>query len=258
MRTTTTRAGTLQASLALHEPAGTNECALEPVPLRTPRLMACLSPDAFEPRLITDCARLAVRLRTKWYAVYVAESAPRLSHSERHPTDVLSQNLRLAAGLGGTVVRLRPESADRALPAFARREGITHVMIGEGSESRWTALWAAATLNAEQPRTAVLVFPDVDTPDALLREEVAIESPHAANVAVPTGPSVRRLVCWGLALLAVGVLFVPHVPALVCFAGAATLAVFWCRELASDSDQIPEDRDRRRPAMVKMRASETR
>jgi hypothetical protein len=40
-----------------------------------------------------------------------------------------------------------------------------------------------------------------------------------------------NIVRWVLALAAVALLFLLHAPALVCFAGTAALAAFWCWEL---------------------------
>jgi K+-sensing histidine kinase KdpD len=199
------------------------------------RLMACLSGDAFEPRLITECARLAARLHTPWYALYLADTAvPRLAHHARHSTGLLAQNVRLAAGLGAIIVRLRPDTAEQTLPAFARREGITHVMMGEHSESRWAALWAVSMLHEQVSRMAVLVIPGVDTPEVLPDGHITIEPHHAGSDRVPAAPSRPRLAGWGLAVTAVLLLFLFRAPAIVCLAGAAALAVFWCWELDAD------------------------
>jgi K+-sensing histidine kinase KdpD len=206
-------------------------------PAMEPRLMACLSGDAFEPRMITECARLAASLHTTWYALYLADtSVSRLSHHERHSANVLAQNVRLAAGLGATIVRVRPERVEVTLPAFARRQGITHVMMGEHRESQWAALWAASMLHAQGSRTAVLVIPGVDTRDAIQDGRLILESPRetADSDHAVTAATGARLVRWGLAVLALVLLFLLHAPAVVSFAGTVALAVFWCWELDAD------------------------
>jgi K+-sensing histidine kinase KdpD len=226
-------------------------------PLPKPRLMACLSAEAFEPRLITDCARLATRLRTTWYAVYVADAAPPLARRECHNASPLAQNLKLAAGLGARVVRLRPETAEEALPTLAYRAGITHVMTGEHGESGWPALWAASTLNAQEAPTAVLVMPAVDAWETL-EHEIHVEFPPAGDERLQPRPTRTQLMVWASALAAVAWLFVWHAPAVVCFAGAAALAVFWCWDLDRGPSSTRESRDPAHDLSIRTAASETR
>ena len=42
--------------------------------------------------------------------------------------------------LGATVVRVKADNASEGLIAFARREGITHVIFGQSARSRWELL----------------------------------------------------------------------------------------------------------------------
>ncbi|HEY5706640.1 MAG TPA: universal stress protein [Terrimicrobiaceae bacterium] len=81
-------------------------------------------------RLLRKTARLAAQLNAQWYAVYVrtpAESAVRIDASaQRH----IAETLETAQKMGGLVISLKHENVARALIAFAREYGITHIVLG--------------------------------------------------------------------------------------------------------------------------------
>jgi hypothetical protein len=62
-----------------------------------------------------------------------------------------------------------------------------------------------------------------------------VEPYHRVTTRVGTVPGLERPVRWGLALVGTGTMFVLHAPALLCFAAATGLAVWWCRELDGES-----------------------
>ena len=107
-------------------------------------------------------ARIAGRLGSKWFAVYVEtpqESVGRLRDSH---AATLKENIRLAEGLGATVVRVKASNAADGLVAFAQREGVTHVIFGQTARGRWELLWRGSTLNrflSAVPDAAVQVVP---------------------------------------------------------------------------------------------------
>ncbi len=73
------------------------------------RVMVCMSSNALAPRVIRTGARIAGRLGSKWYAVYVEtprEQPGRIKHGD---AEALQQNIRLAESLGATVVRVKAE-----------------------------------------------------------------------------------------------------------------------------------------------------
>lgn len=111
------------------------------------RVMACLSSAAEAPRVLRAGARIAGRLGARWYAVYVEtprEAPGRIQASDR---EALTRNLTLAESLGATVVRVRADRPADGLIAFAKREGITHVVFGQTARSRWEILLKGSTLN---------------------------------------------------------------------------------------------------------------
>jgi two-component system sensor histidine kinase KdpD len=59
----------------------------------------------------------------------------------------LQENIRFAEELGAKVVRLKARHVADALVSFARREGITHVVFGQTSRSRWDILLHGSILN---------------------------------------------------------------------------------------------------------------
>jgi two-component system sensor histidine kinase KdpD len=134
---------------------------LEPA-LIPERVMVCMSSNALAPRVIRTGARIAGRLGSKWYAVYV--ETPRETANRIRPADAaaLRENIRLAESLGATVVRVRAARPAEGLIAFAQREGVTHVIFGQTARSRWELVWRGSTLDrflTAVPDAAVQVVP---------------------------------------------------------------------------------------------------
>jgi two-component system sensor histidine kinase KdpD len=119
---------------------------LEPA-LIPERVMVCMSSAADAPRVIRVGARIASRLGTRWYAVYVETPREAPGRIPRHDRDALQRNIDLAQELGATIVRVKADHAADGLIAFAKREGITHVVFGQTARSRWEILLKGSTLN---------------------------------------------------------------------------------------------------------------
>ena len=134
---------------------------LEPA-LIPERVMVCMSSNALAPRVVRTGARIAGRLGSKWYAVYVETPQEQPNRIKARDADALQQNIKLAESLGATVVRVRAERPADGLIAFAQREGVTHVIFGQSARSRWEVLWRGSTLDrflAAVPDAAVQVVP---------------------------------------------------------------------------------------------------
>jgi two-component system, OmpR family, sensor histidine kinase KdpD len=129
--------------------AGVSEC-----------VMVCMSSNAEAPRVISTGARIAHRLRARWYAVYVETPDERPERINAKDREALAANIAVAEHLGATIVRVKaPRPAD-GLIEFARREGITHVIFGQSQRSRWDLLMRGSTLDRflrEVPDTTVQV-----------------------------------------------------------------------------------------------------
>src|SRR5882672_2190699 len=119
---------------------------LEPA-LIPERVMVCMSSSADAPRVLRTGSRIAGRLGARWYAVYV--ETPREAPGRIAPADreALQRNILLAESLGATVVRVTADRPADGLIAFAKREGITHVIFGQSARNRLEILMKGSTLN---------------------------------------------------------------------------------------------------------------
>jgi two-component system sensor histidine kinase KdpD len=102
------------------------------------RVMVCMS--SAPPRgltLLQTGSKLAGRLNTDWFVVYVEtpqEAPDRIeSEAQRH----LLTNIDKARELGAEVVRLREKDAVGALLDFARSHGVGHIIVGRSHSSLW-------------------------------------------------------------------------------------------------------------------------
>lgn len=118
----------------------------EPAPAAE-RVMVCVSSSALAPRVIRAGARLAGRLGAAWFAVYVETPGERPGRIDAEQAEVLRRNIALADSLGASVVRVKAGSSSEGLVAFARREGITHVVLGETARARWELVWRGSTIH---------------------------------------------------------------------------------------------------------------
>jgi two-component system, OmpR family, sensor histidine kinase KdpD len=126
------------------------------------RVMVCMSSNAQAPRVIRTGARIAGRLGSKWYAVYVETPEEQPDRIKTRDADALQQNIKLAESLGATVVRVKADRPADGLVAFVQREGVTHVIFGQSARSRWEVLWRGSTLDrflTAVPDAAVQVVP---------------------------------------------------------------------------------------------------
>lgn len=97
--------------------------------------------------MIRAGARLASRFGAHWYAVYVETPREAPGRITREDRDALQRNVALAEELGATIVRVKADRTADGLIAFAKREGITHVVFGQTARTRWEILLKGSTLN---------------------------------------------------------------------------------------------------------------
>ena len=138
---------------------------LEPA-LIPERVMVCMSSNALAPRVLRTGARIAGRLGSRWYAVYVETPSERGDRDNPRDAEALQQNIKLAETLGATVVRVKADKPADGLIAFAQREGVTHVIFGQSARTRWELLVRGSTLDkflSAVPDAAVQVVPLTQT-----------------------------------------------------------------------------------------------
>ena len=109
-------------------------------PVIPEKVMVAMASRGSAKTLLRVGSRIAGRLATDWYAVYV--ETPREEPGRIKPEDLvaLAENIRFARQLGAQVVKLQSSRVADALVEFARREGITHVIFGQSARSRWDLL----------------------------------------------------------------------------------------------------------------------
>ena len=107
-------------------------------PAASGRVMVCMA--SASPRaaaLLRRGSRLAGRLNTDWFVVYVetpGESPTRIaSDAQRHLID----NIERATELGAQVRRLQAKDPVPALIDFARTHGVTHILVGRSHQPWW-------------------------------------------------------------------------------------------------------------------------
>jgi len=106
-------------------------------PVIPEKVMVAMASRGSAKTLLRVGSRIAGRLATDWFAVYV--ETPREEPGRIQPADhvALQDNIAFARQLGATVVKLKGSRVADALVEFAKREGITHVIFGQSARSRW-------------------------------------------------------------------------------------------------------------------------
>jgi len=126
------------------------------------KVMVCLSTRPGTERLVRVGARVAGRLATDWYAVYVARPEEDKGHGNPEAFQRLQEVQRMARDLGAQVITLTGKNVSDALIRFAQQESISHVVFGQSVRSRWDILLRGSVLNrflAEVRDVTVQVVP---------------------------------------------------------------------------------------------------
>jgi two-component system sensor histidine kinase KdpD len=111
------------------------------------KVMVCLSTRPGTERLLRVGARVAGRLATNWYAVYVTRPDDDKGHGDPEAYHRLEEYQRMARDLGAQVVNLTDKNVSDALIRFAQQESISHVVFGQSARSRWDILLRGSVLN---------------------------------------------------------------------------------------------------------------
>jgi two-component system sensor histidine kinase KdpD len=110
------------------------------------KVMVCLSTRPGTERLLRVGSRVAGRLATNWYAVYVTRPDDK-GHGDPEAYHRLEDYQRMARDLGAQVVSLTDRNVSDALIRFAQQESISHVVFGQSARSRWDILLRGSVLN---------------------------------------------------------------------------------------------------------------
>jgi two-component system sensor histidine kinase KdpD len=110
------------------------------------KVMVCLSTRPGTERLLRVGSRVAGRLATNWYAVYVTKPDDK-GHNDPEAHHRLEEYQRMARDLGAQVVSLTDRNVSDALIRFAQQENISHVVFGQSARSRFDILLRGSVLN---------------------------------------------------------------------------------------------------------------
>ena len=111
------------------------------------KVMVAMASRGSAKKLLRVGSRIAGRLASDWYAVYVQTPTEEMGRIKPEDYAALEENIRFAEDLGARVVQLKARRVADALIEFARREGITHVVFGQTSRSRWDILLHGSIIN---------------------------------------------------------------------------------------------------------------
>lgn len=109
-----------------------------PAPGRPGRILVCMSSNP--PRaaaLLRKGLRMAGRLNTAWFVVYVETPAESPRRIDAEAQRYLLENIERARELGAEVVRLNAKDPAAALMDFARSHGVGHIVIGRSRQPWW-------------------------------------------------------------------------------------------------------------------------
>lgn len=132
------------------------------------KVMVCMASRGSAKKLLRMGSRIAGRLASDWFAVYV--ETPKEEPGRIRPEDMaaLAENISFAERLGANVVKLRSSKVVDALVEFARKEGVTHVIFGQTARSRWNLLLHGSIVNRflDEVRDATVHVVPISRPDS--------------------------------------------------------------------------------------------
>ncbi len=126
--------------LALREVAERldSRAGAETRPATSGRVMVCMA--SASPRaaaLLRRGSRLAGRLNTDWFVVYVQTPGEAPDRIAADAQRLLMENIERAGELGAQVRRLQARDPVPALIAFAREHGVAHILVGRSHQPPW-------------------------------------------------------------------------------------------------------------------------
>jgi two-component system sensor histidine kinase KdpD len=105
------------------------------------KVMVCLASHSPRARLLLRRgSRMAGRLSTDWYAVFVETPSETPTQIDATAQRRLHESIDLARELGAEFVRLRAKDPVPALVEFARSHGVGHLIVGRSATSWWRDL----------------------------------------------------------------------------------------------------------------------
>ena len=137
------------------------------------KVMVAMASRGSAKKLLRVGSRIAGRLAGDWYAVYVETPGEEPGRIKPPDYAALQENTRFAEELGARIVNLKSRRVADALIDFARREGITQVVFGQTSRSRWDILLHGSIINRflHEVRDATVHVVALETKREVVTEE---------------------------------------------------------------------------------------
>ena len=131
------------------------------------KVMVAMASRGSAKKLLRVGSRVAGRFASDWYAVYIETPSEEPGRIKPPDYAALQENARFAEELGAKVVKLKSRRVADALIDFARQEGVTHVVFGQTSRSRWDILWHGSIINRflDEVRDATVQVVPLETQD---------------------------------------------------------------------------------------------
>lgn len=116
-------------------------------PVATERVLVAMSSDPpYTARLLRTASRIAGRLNSDWYCVYVQTPGERPDRIDSTVQRRLVDNIQLAQSLGAEVVTLEGEDVAATLCRFAVEKGVSLIIVGQTTHSRWRNLFRRSVI----------------------------------------------------------------------------------------------------------------
>jgi two-component system sensor histidine kinase KdpD len=123
---------------ALTDPAGPESKAHR----SRSRVMVCISSaSARAAGLVRKGSRLAGRLSTDWFVVFVETPRERSDQIDAEAQRRLMTNTELAHELGAEVIRLQQRDPVEAILEFARSHSVGHIVVGRSGQPAWRQIF---------------------------------------------------------------------------------------------------------------------
>jgi two-component system sensor histidine kinase KdpD len=111
------------------------------------KVMVAIASRGSAKRILRVGSRIAGRLASDWYAVYVETPSEEPGKIKPEDHAALQENIYFANELGAKIIKLKGKRVADELIDFARRGGITHVVFGQSARSRWDILLHGSVIN---------------------------------------------------------------------------------------------------------------
>ena len=114
----------------------TGNAAATAAPSSQRMLVAMSSSPPYTAALLRKASRIAGRLNSDWFCVYVQTADERADRIDSTVQRTLVDNIQLAQSMGAEVVKLEGENVAQTLIQFAVKRGVTLVVVGQSRQSR--------------------------------------------------------------------------------------------------------------------------